>query len=198
MSLLSLAEAKFKNLSLIPDLAIDLKYASTNNFVGENVYGDFTEAFLHPEAFEKLLEASRKLQLIKKGWKIIVFDALRPFSLHLKLFEKVRGTPEEIYVAHPNRKSVHNFGMAVDLSLLDEMGNELDMGTHFDAFVEASQPQLETRLLAEGKITKEHISNRDVLRAIMESAGFTQLPHEWWHFDAANGDLVRTHYEIFV
>lgn len=197
MGLLEKALRDFKEIEGLEHVVVDLKYATSDNFLGENVYGKFNRAFLHPHAYEKLLLARTELQSLNPGYKLIIFDALRPFSIHLKLFEKVRGTPEEIYVAHPDRKSVHNFGMAIDLSVLDSKGRELDMGTPFDTFSKLSQPQLEDQLLKEGLLSPEHIQNRKLLRGIMEKSGFIQLAHEWWHYDAAPGDFVRSHYDIF-
>jgi D-alanyl-D-alanine dipeptidase len=112
------------------------------------------------------------------------------------LWDKVKGTHQEKYVADPDKGSMHNFGMAVDLTVIDEKGVPLDMGTGFDEFSDASQPSREDEFLANGTLSTRHITNRLILRHAMEASGFIQLPHEWWHFDAAPKAHVRAHYQI--
>jgi D-alanyl-D-alanine dipeptidase len=187
---------RFVNLSKFSQVVIQLKYASIDNFMGKNVYGKFTEAYLHAEAAKKFERAIAILQKESPGWKFVVFDALRPRSAQWSLWNHVRGTPEEIYVANPERGGMHNFGCAIDLSLLDAQGRTVDMGTGFDAFVPLSQPQLEQTFLARGQLTQTQIQNRLILREAMTQGGFIQLPHEWWHFDAFPADEVRARFEI--
>ncbi|MEO5667954.1 MAG: M15 family metallopeptidase, partial [Bdellovibrionota bacterium] len=129
-------ERGFLDVAEIRGVKVDLKYATTDNFLGENIYGDFDRALLHPVAHANFAKAVAVLSEIKPGWSFIVYDALRPRSMQRRLFEKVRGTPQQIYVMDPDLGSVHNFGWAVDLSCLDENSKLVDMGTGFDAFVE--------------------------------------------------------------
>lgn len=177
-------------------VAVELRYATPNNFMGKNVYGVFNKAFLHEKAAEKLFKAIAYLEQSKPGYKLIIFDALRPRSVQYKLWGHVVGTDQQKYVADPKAGSVHNYGFALDLSVLDDKGNELDMGTAFDALNELSQPQLEAQFLKEGKITQKHVDNRMILRDAMTKAGFIQLPHEWWHYDALPKSDVKTLYKI--
>lgn len=175
---------------------IDLRYATPNNFVGENMYGDLKQAYLHREAANKLLKARDHLRRLQPESKIIVYDALRPRSVQFRLWEKVRGTDQEIYVADPARGSVHNFGFAVDVSILDGHYQELDMGTPFDSFTELAQPLLEEQMFRVGRLSLNHLNNRRLLRTIMEDAGFIQQPQEWWHFDALPKSEVVKRYQI--
>src|SRR5215471_65510 len=122
----------YSDVSDIPNVHVDLRYASDNNFLGENLYGDFHRCFLHRVAAEKLRQAAHNLQQTRPGWKLLVFDCLRPRSLQEQLFAAVKGTPRQPYVANPRTGSIHNYGLAVDLSLEDEKGHEVDMGTKFD------------------------------------------------------------------
>ncbi len=188
--------AEFRNLKSLPKVVVDLRYASTNNFMKKNVYGDFKETFLHEKAFGMLKAASEELDRRRPGYKLIVFDALRPRSVQRVLYSFVVGTPEEKYVANPDKGGMHNYGFAVDLSIVDEQGNELDMGTPFDDFTDLSQPQLEEKFLKAGKISEKQVANRKLLREVMEKQGYKVLPHEWWHFDALPGDQVRKNYKI--
>ncbi|MCB1307100.1 MAG: M15 family metallopeptidase [Leptospiraceae bacterium] len=174
----------------------DLRYATENNFMGENLYKNFTRCYLHREAAAKLRQAAAELQQSRPGWKLLIFDCLRPRSVQRKLFEFVRGTPQQPYVADPDQGSIHNYGFAVDLSLLDANSNELDMGTHFDSFDALSEPRLEREHIRTGRLTTAQHANRLILRKIMTAAGFIQLPNEWWHYDALPGHKVRAHYEI--
>jgi D-alanyl-D-alanine dipeptidase len=109
----------------------------------KNVYGDFHQCFLQEIAAAKFSEAVRQLQQEKPGWKFVVFDCLRPRSIQEKLFEVVKGTAQQPYVANPKTGSIHNYGFAIDLSLEDETGHELDIGSGFDDFSPLSRPDQE-------------------------------------------------------
>jgi len=189
-------DRNFEDVSNVPNLIVSLRYASENNFLGKNVYGDFHQCFLHRVAAEKLRSAAKMLQEQKPGWKFVVFDCLRPKSVQMKLFAAVKGTAQQPYVADPRNGSIHNYGFAVDLSLADQNGRELDMGTGFDDFSPVSQPKREQEYLAAGKLTKEQIEHRLVLREIMVRAGFIQLPIEWWHYDALPKEEIKKQYKI--
>jgi len=186
----------YVNLSKIQGVVIDLKYASLDNFMKENLYADFHEAFLHRLAAEMLKDAVRRLQMVRSSWKLLVFDALRPRSVQRLLWSRVQGTPRQPYVANPETASNHNFGFAIDLTLVDESGKEVDMGTRFDDFSKLSEPRLEDTYLDAGKLTALQISNRRVLRKIMTEAGFSQQPNEWWHYDGLPAKEVRARYQI--
>jgi len=177
-------------------VVLDLRYATTNNFMGVNLYGEFNRAFLHRDAAIKLNRASELLAKSRPGYKLLIFDALRPRSVQQLLWDRVKGTAQQPYVANPVSGSIHNFGFAVDLSIVDEAGNGLDMGTPFDAFEKLAQPRLEAQFLKEGKLTEMQLQNRLLLRNIMTEAGFIQLPLEWWHFDALPKREVKQQYTI--
>lgn len=177
-------------------LAIDLKYATTDNFVGQNMYGDFNKAYLHHIAADKLTHAIRNLKALHPAYRLVIYDALRPRSVQYLLWDKVKGTSRQKYVADPKHGSIHNFGFAVDISILDENGKPLDMGTPFDDFTPLAQPRLEQAFLKEGKLTRQQIDNRLLLRKVMEDAGFIQLPVEWWHFDALPKAKVMSGFKI--
>lgn len=185
-------------LEILPSerFSVDLKYASTDNFVGENIYGEFRRAFLHRIAFEKLQKAAENLSRRRFGHKLLILDALRPRSAQWVLWNKVSGTDSEKYVADPRRGSLHNYGMAVDLTITTPTGQWLDMGSGFDDFRELSQPRFEDRFLANGDLTTAQVENRKLLRSCMEGAGFDSIPHEWWHFNALPADRVRSDFTI--
>lgn len=186
----------YRDISSISFVTVDLRYASTNNFIGKNMYGKFDRAFLHVIAWRKLKKAAALLQQHKPGWKIRVFDAARPRSVQRILWNKVKGTDQQPYVANPDKGSIHNFGFAIDLTLEDNKGQEVDMGTRYDDFSPLAQPAKEAYYLKQGKLSKKQLENRLLLRKVMTQAGFQQLPIEWWHYDALPSRIVRRKYRI--
>jgi D-alanyl-D-alanine dipeptidase len=190
------AGGAFVSLRGMPGVTLDLRYASTNNLLGADLYGGFDGARLHRIAAAKLEKAAQLLQARHPGWTIVVFDALRPRSVQRRFWEKVRGTPMEYYFANPAGGSVHNFGLAVDASLRDEAGREVDMGTGFDALEPLAQPALEARFHKEGKLSDAQLANRKLLRSVMRGAGFHTIRKEWWHFDALPHAEVRAKFRI--
>jgi zinc D-Ala-D-Ala dipeptidase len=133
-----------------------------------------------------------------QGYVLMFKDCYRPASVQLKMWDVVKGTPMAPYVADPHSKtgSVHNYGAAVDITLIDAQGKEVDMGTPHDFLGELAEPRLEERFLQEGKLTAEQIKNRRILRAAMVDGGkFLQLDFEWWHYDALRGDALRATYQ---
>jgi zinc D-Ala-D-Ala dipeptidase len=175
---------------------IELKYATEDNFMNENMYHEFNRAFLHLDAVEKLTVAAHELKKLKPNYRFIIYDALRPRSVQWKMWNKVKGTDHQQYIANPESGSNHNFGMAIDLSIVDERDKPLNMGTGFDEFSEMSQPRYEDRYVASQELTSRHIENRKLLKTVMEGAGFKQLSTEWWHFDALAKAEIRARYQI--
>lgn len=121
----------------IPDVVVDLKYATADNFMGEILYPDLRKAYLLPHMISRLARVHARLQELKLGYRLVIYDAARPLSIQRRMFERVRGTPQEQYVANPyNEGGFHNYGMAVDLSILGSDGVALDMGSPYDFFGE--------------------------------------------------------------
>jgi zinc D-Ala-D-Ala dipeptidase len=191
-----LADPEYLEVGSLPGISVDLRYASEHNFVHANVYGPFNRAFLRRPAAEKLRAAAATLAREKPGWKILIFDALRPRSVQRIFWAKVVGTPQQPYVANPDQGSVHNFGFAVDVSLLNDSGQEVDMGTGFDDFTPLAEPQREEEFMKSGKLSEPQLENRKLLRRIMTGAGFIQLPNEWWHYDAIPAKDARAGHSI--
>jgi D-alanyl-D-alanine dipeptidase len=189
-------DPSYSDVSDVPNVHLDLRYASENNFLGKNLYREFRRCFLQRTAAEKFRQAARDLAKIMPGWKLLVFDCLRPRSLQQKLFAAVEGTSRQPYVANPRGGSIHNYGLAVDLSLEDQHGHEVDMGTQFDDFTTLAQPAQERESLASGKLSPEQLEHRLLLRKVMTGAGFIQLPIEWWHYDALPKAQVRKNFKI--
>ncbi len=182
----------------IPELIIDLKYSTEDNFFGFNAYGDFNKAYLQSEAAEKLQNAWNILQLELPGYTFIIYDAARPRSVQQIMWDSLK-QPESRkhwYVARPDRGSIHNYGMAVDLTIADSDGNALDMGTEFDYFGEEAFPRYTQKYLEAGVLTQQQADNRNLLISIMERSGFTVARTEWWHFNATSLAGAKDRYEI--
>ena len=167
-------------------IRVDLKYATTDNFTKEILYDDLTEAYLHPIAAKKLAKAQRLLREYDSNLSLLVYDAARPMSVQKKMYKVVQNTPYREYVADPSKTGMHNYGMAVDLTICDSDGVALDMGTSFDFFGKAAGINQEEQLLKEGLLTREQIDNRKLLRKMMTEAGFITIRGEWWHFNASS------------
>lgn len=190
------AQPEFEDLTPLPQVKADLRYGTTNNLLGRDVYGGYQKVLLHREAAAKFRIAASLLTERAPELQFVVFDALRPQTAQIQFWEIVKGTPQQPYFADPAKGSIHSFGFAIDLGLLDSRGRELPMGTEFDDLSPLAEPRREEEFLQEGKLTAEHLKNRRLLRSIMVDAGFLSIPHEWWHFDALPPAQVRASFKI--
>jgi D-alanyl-D-alanine dipeptidase len=184
----------FRSLATIEGISVDLRYASTNNFVGRDLYGQLDCAWLHRDAAAGIEAVVAQLQRQHEDYRLLVLDALRPHRVQQTLWHCLVGTPLQQYLADPARGSIHSFGMAVDVTLVDSAGTELDMGTGFDDLSDLSHPKYEQRHLAQGLLSQTHIRNRQTLRVAMLDAGFSGISTEWWHFDFGDRAVVRRNY----
>lgn len=183
--------ADFVSLHALNGIAVDLRYATRDNFVGKAVYGGLDCAWLRREAGEALLRAADWLAERQSAWQLCVLDALRPQRVQEALYAELEGTPLVRYLAHPQRGSIHSYGMAVDVTLLDAAGRELDMGAAFDEMDPISHPEYEAELLAQGRLQAQQLVHRGWLRAALRHAGFHGISTEWWHFDLGDREAVR-------
>lgn len=178
-------------------IRVQLVYASPDNFLGKPVYAGITRAWLHPDAAKKLVAAQQMLKKEYPELTLVVYDAARPMEVQRKMWAMVRGTDKVNYVSNPsNGGGLHNYGMAVDVTILDKDDRPLPMGTPFDFFGEEAHTNNENALLAAGKITNEAFENRRLLRRIMRHAGFRVIPYEWWHFNACSRAEARESYPV--
>jgi len=181
----------FRRLDSIAGVPHDLRYASTNNFVGRVLYDGIDCAWLRTEAAAGLEAAASWLHAQRPGWRLLVLDALRPQRVQEAIWADVVGSEMEIYFAHPGRGSIHSYGMAVDVTLIDPQGRESDMGSGFDEMSQASHPALHDEHLKSGLLRPAHVDERRCLRVAMQQGGFQGIPTEWWHFDHGDRDRVR-------
>jgi zinc D-Ala-D-Ala dipeptidase len=184
----------FYRLSSIDYLRVDLRYATTDNFMRRDMYSPLDCAWVHADAARGLQTAIVWLQSQRADVTLMVLDALRPHRVQVAMWKALDGTPLTQYLADPARGSIHSYGMAVDVTLVDANGNELDMGTPFDDMTELSHPALENDFLKSDDLNALQISNRRLLRDAMKRGGFNGINTEWWHFDCGDRDQVRTEF----
>ena len=157
----------------IPGVVLDIRYATTNNFTGKQIYPS-ARCYLRKQTADKLAMVQQELK--SQGLGLKLFDGYRPLSAQRKLWEIV---PDSRYIADPAKGSKHNRGAAVDLTLVDKNGKELAMPTPYDDFTEKAHWNYQN-------LPQEAIRNRTLLRQIMEKHGFKGISTEWWHFDDRN------------
>lgn len=177
-------------------IRVDLKYSTEDNFLRSDVYGDICDCYLRKDAAENLVKAQQLLRQKHPGYSLLLLDCSRPRRVQHAMWEIVKGTGKQRYVANPSGGSIHNYGAAVDLTIVDSAGNELDMGTPFDFFGPRAQPRHEDSLSRIGKLTSLQIKNRHLLREVMNKAGFRGIMSEWWHFESATIGECRKRYRI--
>ena len=165
-------EKQMVPLSNIHGIIIDLRYAGKDNFLHKNLYPENTHTtFLRKQAFDALDSVSQ--DLAKRGLVLVVFDAYRPYSITIDLWNAVK---DERYAANPAKGSGHNRGISVDLTLADAKTHKLlPMPTGFDNFSDTAYQNF-------NKVDSKRIANRELLKRVMEKYGFIPLFSEWWHY----------------
>ncbi len=163
-------------IKLDETIKLDIRYATTNNFVGKVIYQE-ARAFLQRPAADALVRIHQNLK--KQNLGLVIFDGYRPLSA-TKLFWEVTPADKKKFVANPQKGSRHNRGCAVDLSLFDLKTKEnLDMPTEYDDFTEKAA-------IDYAGANETQKKNREILRKAMESDGFKVYAAEWWHYDFQN------------
>jgi D-alanyl-D-alanine dipeptidase len=163
-------------IKLDPTIALDMLYATENNFLGAAVYSD-ARAFLQRPVAEAVVRVQHALK--KQGYGLLVYDAYRPWYV-TKIFWDMTTQEQHKFVANPTEGSRHNRGAAVDLTLIDlETGNAVAMPSDYDEFTERAYPSYNGG-------TGESRRLRDLLLKAMAAEGFSVYPTEWWHFDHAS------------
>ncbi|RMG67984.1 MAG: peptidase M15D vanX D-ala-D-ala dipeptidase [Bacteroidetes bacterium] len=178
-------------------IRLDMRYSTPNNFLKEDVYGDFDRCYLQPAVAERLAQAQAYLEAEHPDLRLIVFDCVRPRSVQYQMWDIVKGTDQQDYVAPPGGTgSMHNYGAAVDLGLWQLDTGLVDMGTPFDFFGPLAQPRYETDFLRSGELTAAQVQHRHILRLSMKAAGFHGILSEWWHFVGFPRDTVKRRFQI--
>lgn len=186
----SLVEEKLREMGMVdiaelePSIAVHIVYATPFNFVGKVLYKDLRKAFMLPETAARLIKAQQRLKMERPDLNLIVYDAARPLSVQQEMWDVVKGTDYMMFVSNPAKGGgLHNFGAAVDVSLIDCTGVPLEMGSRYDCFGEEAKITNEEELLGNGRISCREFDNRRLLRRVMTEGGFIPLASEWWHFN---------------
>lgn len=201
--------------TLDSSILVELKYSTTDNFVGVDMYGDLESAYLEREFAQKVVLAQSILKREHPNLTLLIYDAARPISAQRAMRRCVEGSELESFVADGTRGGRHNYGVAVDLTIATEDGTPLDMGAEFDEFSEASSvkgtPDTSdkssrtidvyrgyiTELANRGIITYEAAQNRTLLIEVMCEAGLYPYRKEWWHYeDIMPMSSVRSRYRL--
>ncbi|MND99217.1 D-alanyl-D-alanine dipeptidase [compost metagenome] len=172
---IKISDTTFVNLrDYSNDFVYDMKYATEDNFLKTKVY-DCAECMLRLKTVKALIAANK--DFLRKGYRIKLYDCYRPLDIQKKMWEIVSNP---IYVADPKKGSIHNRGGAVDISLVDITGKEVDMGTSFDFFGIMASHNFK-------QLSKEILSNRTYLKKTMIKNGFNSFDSEWWHYNLKAG-----------
>ncbi len=162
----------------IPDLVVDLRYATAENFTNKKVY-EFKDLYLRYGTIVKLMQVQQELR--KHGLLLKVWDGFRPVSAQYALWAAY---PNPVYVANPNNGySDHSRGNTVDVTLVDVNGYELEMPSRYDDFTSKADREY-------SDCSADAAENATFLQTVMEKYGFVAYPDEWWHF------TDETEYEV--
>jgi D-alanyl-D-alanine dipeptidase len=183
--------------SLDTSIRVSLKYSTEDNFLHKNMYGELRNCYLQKDVAIKLMKAQKILKEKYSFYSLIIYDGVRPLSIQRLMWDELK-IPEHLkdkYISNPEIGSLHNYGCAVDVNIVNENGWEMDMGTPYDYFGELGHPVAEKKMIEEGKLTWRQYENRKLLREVMHAAGFTGITTEWWHF---NGTSLKTAREKYL
>lgn len=171
-------------------IRVNLMYSKDDNFTGKRLYNDLREAYLHPDAIAPLLKAQQLLHETHPDYDIIIFDAARPMHIQQLMWNTVKGTKQQNYVSNPaHGGGLHNYGLAVDISIVNAQGDTITMGTLVDHLGREAHTDYTA-------ISPEALQNRQLLIKIMRQAGFRSLPSEWWHFNLVSRNVAREKYKV--
>ena len=197
------------------NIRVELKYSTSENFVGVDMYGNLERAYFEASFAQRVVEAQQYLQSRHPNYTLLIYDAARPISVQRYMRSVVEGTEFEGFVADGSKGGRHNYGVAVDLTIATLDGTPLDMGASFDDFSDkasvkdtpdSSDPKTRTlaiyRTYAEeqvhkGLLSQEAANNRLLLIECMANAGLVPYRREWWHFEELMSmSDTRTKYKL--
>ncbi|MEJ2156410.1 MAG: M15 family metallopeptidase [Desulfobacteraceae bacterium] len=196
-------ESRFLRAGLVnvqgidPTIQVDLVNSDPRkNYFRKNFYGGLNTAYLQKEVALKLSRAQKRLRSKHAGYALLILDAARPRSVSRRMYDQMKGTRYERFVANPEKGSMHNFGVAVDITVVDDAGRELDMG--FSPFRKGTFELywLFAKKKLGIKLTDRQKKNRRLLADTMVAAGFIPLSFEWWHFNGLPKPEARKRYRI--
>lgn len=187
--------------SIDSTILVDLKYATTDNFMKQQLYFTIKKLYLQKEVAERLSKSQKYLKTLHPKYSLMAYDGVRPVEVQQRMWEALDTIPipeRGKFVSNPKNHSVHNYGAAIDLTIVDENKQPLDMGTGYDDIRKIAYPSLEQQFLASGELSIQQVENRKLLRKVMAQQGFLNIPSEWWHFNAYSRPNVKQRYPIVI
>jgi D-alanyl-D-alanine dipeptidase len=187
--------------TLDKNILVELKYSTTDNFVGKDMYGSLVRAYLEPSFAQRVLKAQKLLRKRYPKYTLLVYDAARPISVQRTMKQIVAGTEFDSFVASGTKGGRHNYGVAVDLTIATNQGEPLDMGAGFDDFTDAAAvkgtsdtndqanrnlkvyTEYVNGLVKRGLISRQAANNRLLLIEVMIEAQLYPYRREWWHYE---------------
>ncbi|MCO5268795.1 MAG: M15 family metallopeptidase [Brumimicrobium sp.] len=181
-------------------IRIDVKYATTENFMHKVLYANYSRVYLQKEVAERLKKCQSALKKKDSTLSLLVYDGARPLFVQQEMWDGMDTIPipeRTKFLSNPKSGSLHNFGCAVDLTIVDvKTGKPLDMGAGYDDIRKIAYPRFETYYLQLGELSPYQINNRKLLREVMKVGGFWVIETEWWHFNAYSRDKAKELFEI--
>ncbi|MNJ85951.1 D-alanyl-D-alanine dipeptidase [compost metagenome] len=177
----------------------ELKYATADNFMRRVLYDTLKTVYVQAEVARRLAKSQDYLTQKNADYHLLVYDGLRPLSVQWEMWNALDTIPESErgkFVSNPRNGSVHNYGAAVDITICDQNRNPLDMGAGYDDIRKIAYPSLEAEFLASGELTQQQVNNRKLLRSALQNQGFSNIPTEWWHFNAFSRSVVKTKFQL--
>jgi zinc D-Ala-D-Ala dipeptidase len=185
--------------SLDSSILVRLQYSDTNNFLRKNLYDGLRRAYFNCETAWRLAGAQYILRSTYPSLRLVVLDATRPQHIQQLMWDSLQMHPDikYSYLAPPYETSLHNYGCAVDVTILDTVTNQLvDMGSPYDHFDKISQPAFEKQFLKSGQLDSSAFQNRMLLRTVMQQAGFRSIASEWWHFSICKREEAMKRFQL--
>jgi D-alanyl-D-alanine dipeptidase len=179
----------------------ELKYATTDNFMHRKLYDTLKKPFIQLAIARKLAKCQQYLASINPDYHLLIYDALRPLSVQWEMWnalDTIPVTDRVKFVSNPANGSIHNYGAAVDITICSNNKTPLDMGAGYDDIRKIAYPSLENEFLKSGELTVDHISNRQLLRKVMQQQNFRNIPTEWWHFNADSRSIIKLKYHLIT
>ena len=185
--------------SLDSTIQVNLRYSDTNNFLKYNLYDGLRNAYFNCETALRVCAAQFYLKQINPDLSLVVLDASRPQHIQQMMWDSLKLHPDKklFYLSRPEETSMHNYGCAVDVTILNIKTNTfLDMGTDFDFFGNLSEPIYEAQYLKNGQLSHEAYDNRILLRKVMQRAKMNPITSEWWHFSLCSKPEAIAKYKL--
>lgn len=180
-----------------PTIQVDLVNTSkSKNFFRKDFYGTLTKCYVQKAVALKIKKAQAILKAKHPSYSLLIYDGARPRSVSFMMYKQLKGTPLQKYVANPKTGSMHNYGAAVDVVIVDEKGNEIDMGPNPFRKNNLQLTKLLLDMKMKKKLTDKQKQNRQLLNDVMIQAGFHSIKLEWWHFNVDKKSVIRMKYKI--